>query len=454
MMYSKVLLLRLISVLIYLSAKVQGFAPPSFPRGVIHKTSRQFPQKSFKENPQLSIQVAARDTGRLRALPFHLPLIGADDAWGNWAVLAGTATAAQVLGRTTAVGRLLGPPVSAMAMTFFFATVGVLNPGGTVAAKSLQLLSLQMATPLILLGADLRDAGARCGPLLISFAAASAATTIACVLGWKLTGASLTAALGGDGLVIAAALLAKNVGGGINYVAVCRSLNASPTAVAAGLCVDNIFALVYFPITSALASGLPDIEATANVEESVAKTPVVEETFSVQTITTVLGLSALLLWLGEQIGGTVGALPICTLLTVALASNAPTRWMAPLQPAANSLGTVGLYFFFATAGSPGIAVAESVQASLLPLGLFLTTLYAVHGLILAACHKIWGKRFPAFQPQRLLVASSAAIGGPATSVALAQAAGWESLTVPSLLVGNIGYAIASFCGLAYYAIFK
>jgi uncharacterized membrane protein len=88
------------------------------------------------------------------------------------------------------------------------------------------------------------------------------------------------------------------------------------------------------------------------------------------------------------------------------------------------------------------------------LGLFLTTLYAVHGLILAACYKIGSKRFPAFQPQRLLIASSAAIGGPATSVALAQAAGWESLTVPSLLVGNIGYAIATFCGLAYHAIFQ
>jgi uncharacterized membrane protein len=450
MILSRLPLLCLISVLIFFSAKVQGFASPS--RGN-HQTSH-FPKRAFKESPRLSIQAAStRKTTRLQALPFNLPLIGADDAWGNWAVLAGTATAAQVLGRTTAVGRLLGPPVSAMAMTFFFATVGVLNPGGTVAAKSLQLLSLQMATPLILLGADLRDAGARCGPLLISFAAASAATTIACVLGWKLTGASLTAALGGDGLVIAAALLAKNVGGGINYVAVCRSLGASPTAVAAGLCVDNIFALVYFPITSALASGLPDIETIANDEPSV-ETPVANEGFSVQNISTVLCLSAGLLWLGEQIGGSVGALPICTLLTVALASKAPTRWIAPLQPAANSLGTVGLYFFFATAGSPGIAVAESVQASLLPLGLFLTTLYAVHGLILAACHRIGGKRFPAFQPQRLLVASSSAIGGPATSVALAQAAGWESLTVPSLIVGNIGYAIASFIGLAYYAIFK
>ena len=60
---------------------------------------------------------------------------------------------------------------------------------------------------------------------------------------------------------IAAALMAKNVGGGLNYVAVCRSLGASPNAVAAGLCVDNIFALIYFPLTSALAAGKPDISS-------------------------------------------------------------------------------------------------------------------------------------------------------------------------------------------------
>jgi uncharacterized membrane protein len=53
-----------------------------------------------------------------------------------------------------------------------------------------------------------------------------------------------------------------------------------------------------------------------------------------------------------------------------------------------------------------------------------------------------------------LVASSAAIGGPATAVALAQANGWKSLIAPSLLVGNLGYAIATFCGIAFHAFFS
>jgi hypothetical protein len=65
----------------------------------------------------------------------------------------------------------------------------------------------------------------------------------------------------------------------------------------------------------------------------------------------------------------------------------------------------------------------------------------------------WDAQSP-FLPQRLLVASSAAIGGPATAVALAQANGWSSLIGPAVLVGNLGYAIATFCGLIFYAAIK
>jgi len=395
----------------------------------------------------------------LKAVPFSdlpsFPLIQPDDTWGNYATLLGTAAVSQVLGKSTPIGRLLGPPVTAMAVTFALATVGVLQPGGTASAKTLQLLSLQLATPLILLGADLRDAGSRCGPLLISFLTASLATILACIAGWFVVGSSLTSALGRDGLVIAAALLAKNVGGGINYIAVCKSLEASPTAIAAGLCIDNIFALIYFPATSALARGRPDLETPKTaVEASISFETQQKNDITVQNVSNVLCISAVLLWLGEQIGGSSGALPVCSLLTVLFVSRTPPKWIRPLQPTAECLGTVALYVFFATAGAPGIAVADSVKAALIPLSVFLTFLYSIHGLILTLCYKLFGKRFASFVPQRLLVSSSAAIGGPATAVALAQAAEWESLKVASLIVGNIGYAIATFCGLAYFAYFK
>ena len=447
-------------------------------------TTRKIPTTYRRVKRSSSFLQRCRGAPLFSVIPsIPLPLVESSDAWGNWAVLLGSAALAQVWGTTTSLGKLLGPPVTAMALSFAMATLGVLTPGGTPAAQQLQTLALQLATPLILLGASnalRKDAIQQCGPLLFSFALASLATLVACLVGWYVAGPSLQSALGvRDGLVLAAALLAKNVGGGINYIAVCQALQASPTAVAAGLCVDNLFALVYFPATSALASGRPDVvthAAAAPTEDNTAllaprdegndndpgRPPssnvpaTVSTTFlSVQSVTNVLCGAATLLWLSDKFLG--GGLPACTILTLLVAHVAPRSWIAPLQGPADCLGTVALYVFFATAGAPGLAVADSVRASLLPLGTFLACLYSVHGLLLSAAHH-FGQRYlprrfrPSVAPQRLLVASSAAIGGPATAIALAQASHWESLKVPGLLVGNLGYVIATFAGLAYFAL--
>ncbi|KAG7339090.1 putative integral membrane protein [Nitzschia inconspicua] len=416
-------------------------------------------------------------------------LIPYDDTWGNLAVLTGSATGAQFLGNTTRIGQLLGPPVTAMALTFALASIGVLSPGGTPAAKSLQLLALNIATPLILLGADLEGCWERCGPLLLSFAVASVATIVACLVGWKVAGTMLQSALGcKDGLAIAAALMSKNIGGGINYIAVCRALDASPQAIAAGLCIDNLAALVYFPMTNALGSGQSDIAVAADTENGVMDNPnnnngvdkmvaiyddrSTDSGISVPKVCTAVFASCGLLWLGERFArgcfqSTSAQLPFCTVLAVVVASIAPNQWLHSIRETCNTLGTACLYLFFSTAGAPGSQVAASVQSSIGPLSLFLTCLYGIHGSILWLCHWLWGRRrrprhrvngktttmsfwSSAFVPQRLLVASSSAIGGPATSVALAESNGWKSLVVPAILVGNIGYVIATFCGLAYY----
>lgn len=111
----------------------------------------------------------------------------------------------------------MGPPITAMALSFLWATVGVLATGGTAAATALQQLTLHMATPLVLLGADFRNARQRCGPLLVTFVLAAAATVAGSAVGWWCLGDWITASLGGtaDGLKIAAALMARNVGGGM-----------------------------------------------------------------------------------------------------------------------------------------------------------------------------------------------------------------------------------------------
>ena len=44
--------------------------------------------------------------------------------------------------------------------------------------------------------------------------------------------------------------------------------------------------------------------------------------------------------------------------------------------------------------------------------------------------------------------------GPATACALAKANNWNSLVAPSLIVGNLGYAIATFAGIAFHTYFS
>ena len=138
-----------------------------------------------------------------------------------------------------------------MAISFFLSSVGILPSGGSEGATILQNVSLGLATPLIMLGAssDLgkknkkknnggeKGGGGQCGPLLISFIMAGLGTALAgivamCIPGMKdmlmgtliADGTTMSLMGNGEGLKIAAALIAKNIGGGIvsNNLSYCR----------------------------------------------------------------------------------------------------------------------------------------------------------------------------------------------------------------------------------------
>ncbi len=346
--------------------------------------------------------------------------------------------------------------------------------GGSPGVKSLQLLSIQLATPLLLMGVNIRECRKRCGPLLIAFIVASIGTMLASSIAYPLCSKLLHNAMGIDGLKIAAALMAKNVGGGLNYIAVCRSLAASPNAIAAGLCVDNIFALLYFPITSALAAGKPDPSSlpSSSSENNQRKeiepnTKEFKPKINAETLSATIAIGAIITWLGERFGGSAAALPLATILTIIFTMVFPSRAKS-LSLTGEAVGTSFLYIFFATAGAPGLSIAESVRASFLPIGLYLSMLYGIHGLVLFLTRKVvMMNRYKKGRhrhdnnvdensfvvPARLLVASSAAIGGPATAAALAKANKWKSLVAPSLIVGNLGYAIATFAGIMFHKLF-
>lgn len=383
-------------------------------------------------------------------------IISVNDSWGNIAVLASIASISHRIGKTTRIGKLLGAPVTAMAIAFLLGSIGVLPGGGSPGAKIIQGLSIQLATPLLLLGVNIRECKKRSGPLLLSFLVASIATMLASVVAYPICSGPLHNALGLDGLKIASALMAKNVGGGVNYVAVCKALEVSPASVAAGLCVDNIFALLYFPISSALAANRPDVGDCEGVSSSNE-----EEAGNIdaEKLSATLTVALLVTWAGERIGGRSGALPLATSLTIIFTVMFP-KISKLISGSGEVLGTSLLYIFFATAGAPGLSIADSARASFVPISIFLTLLYSIHGGVLFLALRIASLRKSSllksspWLPQRLLVASSAAIGGPATAAALAKSNDWNSLVAPSLIVGNLGYAIATFAGILFHALFK
>mmetsp|Transcript_16984 Transcript_16984/g.37114 ORF Transcript_16984/g.37114 Transcript_16984/m.37114 type:complete len:633 (+) Transcript_16984:242-2140(+) len=411
-----------------------------------------------KPQPTTTALGSTSNTGTIASL------VASDDSWGNLAALAGVTVVAQHLGNPNSdtnstlarVARLLGAPVTAMAITFLLASTNVLAPGGTQTSRNLQALAIRFATPWILLGADFRLGGAgsnskssnrtdggssssdaSVAPLVVGFGLASLATLAGGWVGYKAAGGGLVgSALGNhNGPAIAAALLAKNIGGGINYVAVCAALRASPEAVAAGLCIDNIGALVYFPISNLLAGRYPDIVVdddndvandildvdnhNDNDNDAVELPPPLPQLLTVSSISTAIFAAATLLWMGDFVATKLvkspsSQIPIVTLLSVLWAGVVAPRLsslfgtrarasnkgqheqqqqrqrlqLSSFRSTCDTLGTVCLYLFFTTAGAPGIKVARSMASALGPLSVFSVLLYAVHGGILSALYQL------------------------------------------------------------------
>ena len=358
-----------------------------------------------------------------------------------------------------------------MAVTFVLTAAGVL-PAATPVVSEAQSLAVHLATPLLLLDADLRAIGRRASQLVPAFLLGTLGTIAGTIAGIVLLRAPLWSALGPDGLKTACALAAKNIGGGLNFVAVAAALGVSPVAFTTALAVDNVMALVYFPLVSTLGRGLPDVPtAPGGVAGDAAsvdpprgldvRPAVVAADDGKQGGALAVGLLMMALSRRMAARWLHGFdLPIVTILTVAAATLAP-RWLGPLASRATELGTTCIFLFFATAGWTGGSVGAATMLNGGPVLLaLLAALYAVHLVVILGFGTLARRALPGSSRaqgcthmQQLLVASNANIGGPATASALATGNAWPSLVTPSLLVGNAGYAIATPIAVLLYSTF-
>ena len=308
----------------------------------------------------------------------------------------------------------------------------------------------------------------RCPFLAGVFCLGSVATSVASIASFALLSSAMaTMGDAADGWKIAAALAAKNVGGGLNYVAVASTLGASPPAFAAGITADNFFALVYFPIVSWLG-GPPAREEEALEEASEETTEKGDDQIndgggaargapssaaaaapSVGDMTLALALSCGMVTAARHVAPpSLGTLPTATAFAVAFATLAPTTLTSSLSRAGDSMGNVLLFVFFASAGAAGGPVS-AVFAYPALFG-FLSMLYLVHlGVMLLV-----GRRVMGYDLSEVLVASNANVGGPATVGALESGKKCTTLVVPGMLGGNYGNAIGTIVGLGIGKLFS
>ena len=334
----------------------------------------------------------------------------------------------------------MGGPVSAMAITFAASSIGAL-PANARAVSGIRDAAVQLATPLLLLDADPRALLETSKPYVKAFAVAVVGTLCATAIGARFVLPALASALGrADAVGSIASLSAKNIGGGVNFCAVAATLRVGAVAQSVALAADNVMALVYFPLCNWLAGDRDPSPGQAAFSETAA---VVDAGSLLAALGTALGILAVASRLSPR-----APLPAATLCALGLAAVLPSakesRNRRRLDRAANVLSETLLYLFFAGAGAAGGAAGACLVDAGPALLAFLGFLYAGHTLVVYAI----GARILRLPRSILAVASNAAIGGPATAAALCAGKGWDGATAPAVAVGTIGYALATFLGLA------
>ena len=306
---------------------------------------------------------------------------------------------------------------------------------------------LPLAVPLLLFSANLRVVFKSTGRLVPLFCFGSVGTLLGGVVGYAIVP---LLSLGDEAWKVCAALTSRHIGGAVNYVAVANVLNVSPKVLGAGLAADNLSNVLYFALLFYLArdAEYKDEKSAAEVQnEEIAKEDSSGKGFSTYNASLAIAYSAVSCYLSKSLsmlinnGSASLTIPIATVFSVLVATAFPKQCKEVAQ-SGEALAALAMNAFFSTVGASGsIADMLSTAPSLF---FFSMTQVLTHLTFLLFAAKLF-----AFRRSEALVASNANVGGPTTAAAMAASLKWSSLVVPGMLVGVLGYAVATFVGLAF-----
>jgi uncharacterized membrane protein len=355
-----------------------------------------------------------------------------------------------------AVGRWLSIPLLAILGGMLMANTGIL-PATAPTYDFVLGYVVPVAIPLLLFKAELRRIVRETGRVLVAYIAGAVGVLSGAVCGFFLV------YLGPMASTVVAVLASAFVGGSVNFLAVARALDFDdPVMLAAALTTEGVIAIIYLTLLLAAASAnwlhrwfhiypAPGAEQIVATQESPialkVQAPDSDRSWPPLSLMVATSASVLICALGTWIAAAVGfpsfSLLFITLGAVLVANLAP----GPCRSLRGDyeLGTLLLYFFFATVGARVHLYA--IGAAALPMLLVAVVIIVVHVSVLLVAGRLFKLTFP-----ELLVGSNACVLGPPTAAAMAASRGWQDLVTPGLLCGMLGYVIASFLGVALFSL--
>ena len=304
-----------------------------------------------------------------------------------------------------------------------------------------------LAIPLLLFKADLRKIFRESGPVMLTFAIASAATVAGAVMGYYLFD------LGEIGPKAAGVYTGGWIGGAVNFLAVSQAVEMTPTefsvSIGASSMVSNIALLLLIAIPSVgwITRQLPAHESAMTAKQTGDdEKHQLSTAFKLTHVAGAIALSFAICAVASSISNWLSMsqynILFITILTIVVANLMP-KTMHDLEGDFD-LGMLFMYIFFAAVGA-GTDVSFFFSAALIlfAYGMFIILLHLLIVLLAAKLLKI--------DVAEAVVASGAALVGPAVTAAIATSRGWRSLVTPGIMCGIFGYVIGTFIGVSVTA---
>jgi uncharacterized membrane protein len=303
---------------------------------------------------------------------------------------------------------------------------------------------IPLAIPMLLFKANLRKIFAESGKVMLVFIVASSATIIGAVLGFHLMD------LGEIGPKVAGVYTGGYIGGAVNFLAVSQAVEMSTeefsVAIGASSQVSNLALLMLIAIPSIpwILKYIPSAQMQST--EADGKLQFDETNFDSFRLTHVCGALAISFFicaaskfLSNYFDIQQYNILIITVLTITIANVFP-KILANLQ-GDFEIGMLFMYIFFAVVGAGTDATIFLSSAFYLFIyGMFIILVHLSIVLLFARIFKV--------DLADAIIASGAALVGPAVTAAIAISRGWRNLVTPGIMCGIFGYAIATFIGVA------